>query len=303
MSHRGAANGFLLWHPGRAATPAILTVTSTRLQAFNFRNAALLASATHTDLAILQLGGSFIEDCDDHLIIRTPSNPEYHWGNFVFVTDPGRVDAADHWVSVFEKAFPRDRHCAVGLVTAPSCPEGNAAWLAAGLEIEYDEAWSTSKLPTLRPLADGCTVREMRTDDDWAQDRDLDLDDEPDHLIADPRHRQFRQARQLARRALASTGDATFLGAFSEDRLVAQVGIVDCGSGLARYQHVFTAPEHRRQGLTSHLLGVAAQWASDRGCTRWVVVAVADSDASRLYQACGFTDAERLTQAYRAPTP
>lgn len=79
---------------------------------------------------------------------------------------------------------------------------------------------------------------------------------------------------------------------FARNRLVAQLGIVDCGQGIARYQHVFTAPEHRRRGLTSHLLGVAARWASDRGCNRWVIVADADSDASRLYQACGFTDAE-----------
>lgn len=281
----------------------ILMLMSTRSQAFNFNDAAPLALAAHTDLAILQLSGSLIEGCGDHLIIRTPSNPGFHWGNFVFVTDPDRVDTAGHWVSVFAEVFPHDRHRAVGLVTEPSCPEGMAAWLAAGLEIEYEDALSTSRPPTLRPLADGYTVRELRTDDDWAQDLDLDLDDEPDHFITDPRHQQFREARLLARRTLTTAGHAAFLGVFAGSRLVAQVGIVDCGQGIARYQHVFTAREHRRRGLTSHLLGVAARWASDRGCNRWVIVADADSDASRLYQACGFTDAERLTQAYRAPTP
>jgi GNAT superfamily N-acetyltransferase len=275
---------------------------STHSQRVN-ANGAPLALGAHTDLAILQLSGSLIEDRGDHLIIRTPTNPGFHWGNFVFVTDPERVDDAEHWVSVFAEAFPQARHRAVGLVTAPSSPAGAAAWRAAGLQIEHEDALSTSRLPTLRPLAEGYTVKELTTDEDWAQALDLHLDDEPDHLITDPRHRQFREGRLHARQALTAAGHAAFLGAFAGSRLVAELGIVDCGQGIARYQHVFTAPEHRRRGLTSHLLGVAARWASDRGCNRWVIVADADSDASRLYQACGFTDAERLTQAYRAPAP
>lgn len=298
---------FPFWDESTFAKPdavwRILMPMSTPSQASTINDVAPLALAAHTDLTILQLSGSLIEDCGDHLIIRTPTNPGFHWGNFVFVTEPDRVDAAEHWVSVFAAVFAQARHRAVGLVTAPSCPEGMAAWVAAGLEIEYEDALSTSRLPTLRPLADAYTVRELTTDDDWAQGHDLDLDDEPDHLITDPGHQQFREARLLARRALATEGHAAFLGVFAGNLLVAQLGIVDCGHGIARYQHVFTAPEHRRRGLTSHLLGVAARWARDRGCNRWVIVADADSDAARLYQACGFTDAERLTQAYQAPTP
>ena len=228
-------------------------------------------------------------------------NPEFHWGNFVFVVDPDRVDDAGHWGSVFAKAFPQARHRAFGLVSAPSCPGGIAGWVAAGLELEHEDALSTSRLPKLHPLADGYTLRVLTTEDDWAQDLDLDLDDEPEHLVSVTRHREFLEARQLSRRALANGGHAVFPGVFAEDLLVAKLGIVDCGRGVARYQHVFTAPRHRRRGLTSHLLGVAARWASDRGCHRWVIVAEADSDPSRLYQACGFTDAERLTQTYRAP--
>lgn len=276
---------------------------STRSQPFDVKDVAALASAAHTDLAILQLSGSLIEERRDHLIIRTPTNPGFHWGNLVFVTDPGRVDDAGHWLSVFTEAFPQAQHRAVGLVTAPSRPGGMAGWRAAGLEIEHEDALSTSRLPTLRPLADGYTVDELTTDDDWAQALDLDLEVEPAHIVTDPLHQQFREKRLLARRALATAGHAAFVGAFAGNRLIAELGIVDCGQKIARYQHVFTAPEHRRRGLTSHLLGVAARWASERGCNRWVIVADADSDASRLYQACGFTDTERLTQAYRAPNP
>ena len=32
-----------------------------------------------TDLAILTLEGSQVTDCGDHLVIRTPGNPDYWW--------------------------------------------------------------------------------------------------------------------------------------------------------------------------------------------------------------------------------
>ena len=45
-----------------------------------------------TDLAILELCGSVVEDRTDHLLVRTPGNPGFHWGNCLFVTDTGAVD-------------------------------------------------------------------------------------------------------------------------------------------------------------------------------------------------------------------
>ena len=45
----------------------------------------------HTDLAVLAASGSWVEEHADHLVVRTPANPSYHWGNFVLVTDPTAV--------------------------------------------------------------------------------------------------------------------------------------------------------------------------------------------------------------------
>src|SRR5215470_5926613 len=40
-----------------------------------------------TDLAILALEGSQVTDHGDHLVIRTPGNPDYWWGNFLLLRD------------------------------------------------------------------------------------------------------------------------------------------------------------------------------------------------------------------------
>jgi GNAT superfamily N-acetyltransferase len=110
--------------------------------------------------------------------------------------------------------------------------------------------------------------------------------------------REFAEQRVAARRVLSARGDAAFFGAFAGERLVAELGIVRCGS-TARYQDVGTDAAHRRRGLARHLLGVAARWAEERACDRWVIVAAADSDAGRLYRRAGFAPDRPSVLAYR----
>ena len=38
-----------------------------------------------TDLALLERSGSTIDDRGDHLVITTPSNPGFYWGNFLLL--------------------------------------------------------------------------------------------------------------------------------------------------------------------------------------------------------------------------
>ena len=82
------------------------------------------------------------------------------------------------------------------------------------------------------------------------------------------------------------------------EALVAELGIVNCG-GSARYQSVGTDEGHRRRGLASHLLGVAARWAADTGCDRWVIVTEATNPAGAVYRRVGFEPDVGNAQAYR----
>ena len=80
----------------------------------------MLPLGWHTDLAVRRLDGSTIEEHDDHVVVRTPSNPLFYWGNFVLVTDPDTVDDADHWLAVFERTFPSAAHRAIGMAAEPA---------------------------------------------------------------------------------------------------------------------------------------------------------------------------------------
>lgn len=244
-----------------------------------------------TDLAVLAAGGSEFEDHGDHLVVRTAANPSYHWGNFVLVTDPSRVDEAEHWRAVFASAFPGARHLAVGLPAQPDV----GAW--AGTAVEASDVLIAEGELVARPLPPGYTVHAFATDADWAASTDLNDQHYPGQV-------EFARLRSAGRARMAAAGALTWFGAFTEDgRLVSELGIAEVDEGTARYQSVLTHVDHRRRGLTGHLLGVAAEHARRGRARSLVIIADADGDAGRLYRSAGFRHAETVWQAYSVPEP
>lgn len=256
-----------------------------------------LPAGPRTDLEILRLQGSVIEDRGDHLVIRSPHNPDFHWGNFVQVTG-GDPDDAERWIEVFGRAFPGARHLALGL---PGPPAGDG-YAVRGIEVSTDDVLSTRTLPEQRPAPAGYRARALADDDDWERVRLVELRENAANDRYDPvSHDRFVRAQIATRRELVATGRAAFFGVFTaEGDLAADLGIVVLGT-TARYQSVGTDADHRRRGLAGHLLGVAARWAEDRGAEEWVIVTGSTNDAGRLYRSVGFADDVQVVGAYRTP--
>ena len=252
-----------------------------------------------TDLAILKHTGSAVEDRGDHLLIRTPDNPDFHWGNCLFVTDEDAVDDCGRWVKTFQSAFPMATWVAVGLTRMP---EDQMAWLGQGLDLELDEVLTTADMPPPMALTDGYQVHRLRGRD-WAQSVARSIAENDSTHEQDPQSFQrFTEAQSRARRSISERNVGASFGAFADGVLVADLGIVQCGT-TARYQSVSTDQDHRRRGLASHLLGIAARWAADQGCGRWVIVTEASNPAGRVYRSLGFKPDIGNAQAYRKPQP
>jgi GNAT superfamily N-acetyltransferase len=250
-----------------------------------------------TDLAILEHSGSIVERRADHLLVRTPDNPDFYWGNCLFVTDESAVNDAGRWVRTFHSAFPAVGWVAIGLITMPADQD---AWVAQGLELERDDVLTTRTLPLQTAPPEGYAVRRF-AGDDWAQSVARSVAENDRTRQEEPRSfRRFATAHARARQALSDRDVGASFGAFANDVLVADLGIVRCGR-TARYQSVGTDEDHRRRGLAAHLLGVAARWAGDRGCDRWVIVTEATNPAGRVYRRVGFAPDIGNAQAFRKP--
>ena len=250
-----------------------------------------------TDLAVLEHSGSTVEDRGDHFVVRTPSNPNYHWGNCLFVTDPEAVDDAARWTTAFEATFPDAGWVAVGLIRMP---DDSDAWIAHNVEVELDDVLATATLPLQTLLPDGYIVRRL-VGSDWEQVvGQATAENVRTGESETSGHERFVRARMESQRSLSDREIAAFFGAFAGETLVADLGIVRCGE-TARYQSVGTDAEHRRRGLASHLLGVAARWAAGHGCDEWVIITEATNPAGRVYRSVGFEPTTPNAQAYRKP--
>jgi GNAT superfamily N-acetyltransferase len=179
-------------------------------------------------------------------------------------------------------------------------PVATEAWAAQGLGRELDEVLTTQTLPRPTPTPDGYTVRRL-DGPDWEQDLARALADNVRSDEHDPTsYERFARGQLRTRQDLSRRDLGAWFGAFADGVLVADLGIVRCG-GVARYQDVTTDEPHRKRGLASHLLGVAAQWAADGGCEQWVIVTGATNPAGRVYRSLGFTPDAGMVHAYRTP--
>ncbi len=252
--------------------------------------------AYRTDIGLLRLGDSLIEERADHLVVRTPTNPTFWWGNFVLLDGPG-WPVADA-VALFSQEFRDAAHLAIG-VDGPQLSAGDLAPFAeAGYVVERSVALTTdSVVPPSRPALD-VTLRRFASDADWAARVDLACAVNDDHPPLD--YRVFATAKAAADRALCETTGGAWFGAFVEGRLVSQLGLVPLDEGLARYQSVETHPAYRNRGLAGALVHYAGSVGlTEFGSRTLVIVADPSYVACRVYQRAGFTITESAWEVTR----
>jgi GNAT superfamily N-acetyltransferase len=254
----------------------------------------LMSLGFRTDVALRVAEGAEVTDRGDCLVIRTPDNPGFWWGNFLLLAAwPGEGDG---WLTRFATEFPQAKHVAIGVdVTKPA---GRAPAEFATLEPEYSTVLTCTDIRAPRHVSTEAQVRPLESDQDWRQSVELNL-----RCYGEEEPTDFQQRRVAARRRLTGTGRAAWFGAFDSGRLVAQLGVCDAGPGLARYQDVETDPAARRRGLAGTLVWQAGQFARERfGADTLVIVADPAEGAIRVYRDCGFADAQTQVSFARAAT-
>jgi len=245
-----------------------------------------------------RLAGAQVTDKGDYIVVETPENPNFYWGNFLLLAQPPTRGTAGRWLEVFSAELPSAQHVAIAIDGTDGETGDITELLAAGLELERSVVLTAERLASPgRPT--GVDVRPLRTDADWRQAAAVRLAIDDDDTAA---HVDFVERRSAEARRLTQDGHGDYVGAFVDGFVRASLGIVSDGSGVARYQNVETHPDHRRQGLASALLRAAGEIAHRRlGARTLVIVADPDYAAIDLYRSLGFIDRETQVQLQRAP--
>jgi GNAT superfamily N-acetyltransferase len=250
--------------------------------------------AFRTDLALLAQSGSVVDEYDDCLVVRTPANPSFFWGNFLLLREPPQ--AAEPWLARFEEALPGASHRAFGLDLRDAQPAALAVFADAGFSVDLSVVLATTGEVNGRPV--DAEVRPLTSDTDWSQRVELA------QAVYDEGRppSEFVLRRAAAERRLCEAGHGAWWGAFEDGRLLSACGIFAAGTGLARYQDVETHPDGRRRGLAGAVVAAAARHAREvLEAGTLVIVADPDEDAHRLYESLGFTRAETQVGAQLSP--
>jgi GNAT superfamily N-acetyltransferase len=247
--------------------------------------------ALTTELALAATRGRTI-DRGDYVVIETPDDPGYAYGNLLVLPAAPQVGEVAYWTRKFEAELggPSITHVTFWWDGIAGELGAESELIAANFAIERNLVMTATRIsapPSALPIRELVPAElELTPDLAWA------LGDRHDES-----YREFLRRRAHWQRALVERGLAKFFGAFDGGELVASLGLVRVEQ-LARYQDVQTSPAYRKRGLAAALLAAAS---AALPAERYVILAAPGGDAERVYRRVGFTLAERTASACRYP--
>lgn len=250
-----------------------------------------------------------ITDEGDYVVIRTPTNPGYHWGNMLLFRAPPAPGDGMRWPAAFEKEFspyPDVRHQTFGW----DSPDGEKGAIKELLDQGFrDEAAvvlvadGPQALVPPRKLNRDAVIRPIESDAAWREVVELQT------FCREPRYeegsyRAFKEKKFAFYRRLVWEGMGQWWGAYLDGRLVADLGLF-LKDGVGRFQAVETHPEARRLGLCGTLVHHVAQWGfAERGARTLVMLADESYHAAAIYESVGFSPRERAPGVIKiGPSP
>jgi RimJ/RimL family protein N-acetyltransferase len=253
-----------------------------------------------TDLFLASLDGEVI-DRGAYLVIRTPTNPDFWWGNYLLYREPPPSGAVARCLAEHARELP----AAPTVLLAWDAPDERGpvdAFAAAGLEIDESVILTADAVRPPPRVAREARLAPLDGTGDWeaaAEALTAAFADKRAGSIDDLR--RFIE-RQLARyQAIQARGEGRWFGARIDGQMAGCLGVVKIGE-LGRFQLVGTDPRFGRRGVCGSLVHHAARFAFDTfGCRTLVMAADATYHAARVYESVGFAPTERLFAAIRKP--
>jgi len=252
--------------------------------------------------------GAEIVERDDCIVLRSPSNPTYYWGNCLILPAPPRDGDLALWLRRFDAEIasrqPESKHLAFG-IDAATLDDALPSWRAAGIDEVDAMAVLTlgrsglAPRPTVRDVP-GVVLRAL----DFPRELELAVDAQVasrDESHAAEGYRVFRRRAMERIAAMQALGRAQWFGAVVGEGVAASCGLIHDGS-LGRFQFVETQPGWRRRGLCRALVDHVGRHAFDAlGLKQLVMCADPNDVAIGIYRSVGFVQVETHWCLQRRP--
>ncbi|MBI2520233.1 MAG: GNAT family N-acetyltransferase [Bdellovibrio sp.] len=234
-------------------------------------------------------------DLESFLVVKTPSNPCYFWGNFLIFAHPPQLGDLAKWRLIFQDHFkdPRTYH----VTFAWDSPEGTTGdiseFLADGFRFEKGVVLTTQNVRVPPKFHASLAVRPIEGDTEWEESIQIQLSC-ANATLSKLQWENFYRSQMERYKKMTKAGLGTWFGGFLGSKMVAGLGIFK-DADIGRYQVVSTHADYQRQGVCGALVYKTAQYAFDQmGIKTLVMVADEEYHAAKIYESVGFTPTEKM---------
>ncbi len=244
--------------------------------------------ARQTDLIFSEFGGEVLHR-DAYVVVRTPGNPGYHWGNYVIFAAPPTEGDLERWQGIYRHEF--QDYGRIGHMTFTWNPAGHSGaiqpFISAGFKYERAKVLTADQVREPKKRNSDVRVRPVRASHEWEEVIQLQIRCKGESFAREG-YEIFKRRQFANYRKMSDAGHGNWFGAFLGEQLVGDLGIFR-KNGIARYQAVETHPSHRRKGICGTLVYETAQLLfREFGIETLVMEADADYHAAAIYESVGF---------------
>jgi len=258
-----------------------------------------LSPGFRTEMIFHRFDGVVVERLE-YLVVKTPSNPGFMFGNFLLFFKAPKTGTLEKWKEIFRNEFqdlPAVTHFTF-LWDSPSEGSGDVSEMsAAGFQIDFSVVLSTNSVQPPEKSNPEVQVRAIRTDAEWKEVVEAQIRSKGAQY-SEESYRPFKEHQMARYRAMSEQGLGGWFGAFLGDKLVGDLGIYRDGP-IGRFQSVETDPGFRRQGICGRLVYETAQFGFQKmGLSELVMVADENYHAAKIYESVGFKPSVKEFSAF-----
>jgi len=258
----------------------------------------LQSLSLRTELMLRSFQSEVVEKLE-YIVIRTPQNPSFRWGNYLIFQQPPQAGDLERWKAIFAQEIggpPVINHVLLAWDGVVGQQGAAQEFVQAGFSLEESLALTAKSVNPPPKLNRQCEVRALESDAAWEEWLELALASmaaEPPDKREGRGYRAYLEKTILERQGMIAAGWGQWFGAYLDGKLGSSMGLF-IRQGLGRFQSVDTHPEFRRQGLAGTLLyHVAQKGFLEMGAEDLVIVADENYFAKNIYASVGFGPTER----------
>jgi GNAT superfamily N-acetyltransferase len=250
-----------------------------------------------TDAMFAAWDGAVI-DRGDYVVVSTPTNPTFFWGNHLVFPDAPRPSDIDAWTTIFERELPHAKHRAFMCDRIDGERFDYAPLRALGF---IPDPTCTMRLDSESRLAFGELDGEPSGPGAEIVPLDVPPFDLLDACFTNGRegYRRFLQIQVERYAAMIASGWGRWFAIMENGSPIATCGIFPYETACWRFQLVAVHPEHRRRGHAASLVAAVCREARRVRSAPIIIGSVPGSDAQRIYARLGFAPIEHTIAIVR----